>query len=217
MKRLTDHVVPMSTESRIIVPFCGLRGRGFHFAISSQDAYAVLGHSPWRLGGAGIMASSQGRDQDKRGSVHVHRFIFSQYSELLPGHCVDHIDGDIFNNCRENLRQITRTESKRALALAGGLRDGICYSPIAGWYFCGEARRIPYPMYELFGLYRHKSEVEDAYKSFKNGTFKRDYWYKRYMETGLRRKKHNLTHAESIGWNIADYQLRQELTPTTPT
>lgn len=210
------HTQPKSTKTRLIVPFSGNKGRGFSFAISIEDAIAILKHAPWYLGNYGINGNYRDEDTGKRGVEYVHRFIFSQYNELLPGHCVDHIDGDIFNNCRENLLQITRRDMKKKRKEAGA-KGGIRYSPIAGWYFIAEAHRKWTPYMEIGGVYEYLKDAETAYNAWQLGFVKVEEWQDKYKAVGLRRKKHNLTHAESIGWNLADYQLRQELTTTTPT
>lgn len=81
---------------------------GISVTVDRCDAHLFEGE-PWRYAGTGTTSYV------RRGSLYLHRAILGA---ACGGLVVDHIDGDTTNNCRHNLRAVTRTENNQNVRVA---------------------------------------------------------------------------------------------------
>jgi hypothetical protein len=85
------------------------------YALIDDEDYEQLSQYKWTLDKNGyVVRKSGGRKNPKK--VMLHRFIMN----APPGFDVDHIDHDLLNNCRANLRICTRSQNNaNRLPLSG--------------------------------------------------------------------------------------------------
>lgn len=103
--------------------------RGLHAKVDPQDYEALSRHrwmaKPFTTKRQGYYACRK----DQGTTVYLHRQIMSPAAGMV----VDHIDGDGLNNCRSNLRVVTKADNAMNSAgrSASGFR-GVYYSPDRG-------------------------------------------------------------------------------------
>lgn len=84
--------------------------KGAVAVVDETDAPLVIGEYRWQLNSKGPHRYAQTRMliNGRRRTVQMHRIIMSAPS----GMSVDHIDGDGLNNCRSNLRLVSRGQNR---------------------------------------------------------------------------------------------------------
>lgn len=113
---MSDFICP---EGAVGIPLSGKLGEGLWVIVDADDAERFsLKDTPWRASSGYAVRYVQ--QSGKTTVVSMHRVIL----EAEHGICVDHINGDIRDNRRANLRFATHSENMRNRKMAKHNRSG---------------------------------------------------------------------------------------------